>query len=112
MLFKDDATGFRFVYFIKYKSDVFDKFVEFERLVFNKIGRTIKTLRTDNGTEYRNAKMDEYRKTRGITLETTVPNTPEQNGRSSAKEEAKSVSPASFRLGCVRLRAETENYEV
>lgn len=42
----------------------------------------MKTVRTDNGTEYCNARMKKYMKERGITLETTVPYTPEQNGRS------------------------------
>lgn len=82
VLFKDDATGFRYVYFIRHKSDVYERFMEFERLIFNKFGRTMKTLRTDNGTEYCNARMKKYMKERGITLETTAPYTPEQNGRS------------------------------
>lgn len=82
VLFKDDATNFRVVYFIRHKSDVYERFKEFERLVNNKFGRTMKTLRTDNGTEYRNEKMNEYMKKRGITLETTAPYTPEQNGKS------------------------------
>lgn len=82
VLFKDDSTEFRFVYFLRHKSDVYERFVEFERLIANKFGHTIKTLRTDNGLEYRNARMDEYRKKKGITLEATAPYTPEQNGRS------------------------------
>lgn len=82
VLFKDDATGFRYVYFIRHKSDVYERFMEFERLIFNKFGRTMKTLRTDNGTEYRNARMEKYMKEREITLKTTAPYTPEQNGRS------------------------------
>lgn len=81
VLFKDDATSFRYVYFMRHKGDVYDRFREFERLIHNKFGRTMSTLRTDNGTEYRNAKMKEYLKKRGITLETTAPHTPEQNGR-------------------------------
>ena len=66
VLFKDDATNFRVVYFIRQKSEVYERFKEFKRLVDNKFGRTIKTLRTDNGTEYPNEKM----KQKGIALET------------------------------------------
>lgn len=70
------------MYFIRHKWDVYERFKEFERLVNNKFRRTMKTLRTDNGTEYRNERMSKYMKQRGITLETTAPYTPEQNGKS------------------------------
>lgn len=79
--FKDDATGFRHVYFIRHKSDVFDRFQEYEQLVSNKFSRTIKTLRTDNGLEYCNEKMQKYLKTKGIVMENTTPYTPQQNGK-------------------------------
>ena len=82
VLFKDDTTGVRFVYFIRHKSDVYDRFVEFERLLNNKFGRTMQTFRSDNGTEFCNTRMREYMKTRGITFETTAPYMPEQNGKS------------------------------
>lgn len=82
VLFKDDATAFRHVHILRHKSDVYERFVEFQRLIFNKFGRTMKTLRTDNNTEYCNARMKKCMKERGITLETTAPFTPEQNGRS------------------------------
>lgn len=49
MIFKDDASGYRYVYFIKHKSDVFARFKEFEKLINNKFGRTMKTLRTTDG---------------------------------------------------------------
>lgn len=56
---KDDYSAFRvifmyFVYFIKHKSDVFEKLKEFVKLVENKFQRCIKTIRTDNGEEYCN----------------------------------------------------------
>lgn len=47
VLFKDDASGYRYVSFIKHKSDVFDKFKDFEKLekiVANKFGRPMKVL--------------------------------------------------------------------
>lgn len=49
VLFKDDSSGFRYVYFLKHKSDVTDKFMEFAKLMKNHFGRSMKTLRTDNG---------------------------------------------------------------
>lgn len=57
--FKDDSTGYRHIYFIKHKSDVFDKLKEYARLVENKFGKKIKVLRSDNGGELVNAKKAE-----------------------------------------------------
>jgi len=79
--FKDDASGFRFAYFIKHKSDVFDRFKEYDKLVETKFGYRIKTLRVDNGKEYINIHMKNYLSNRGIQLHTTAPYTPEQNGK-------------------------------
>lgn len=80
--FKDDASGFRYAYFIKHKSDVVARFKEFETLVANKFGRPMKTLRSDNGREYCNHEMKQYLAARGIILETTTSYTPQQNGKS------------------------------
>lgn len=54
LLFKDEATGYRFVYFLKHKSDVF------ERAIRNKFNRPMKILHSDNGGEYWNDLMKEY----------------------------------------------------
>jgi len=80
--FIDDILGFRHIYFMKHKFDVFDKFQEFHAMVQNKFGRSIKVLRTDNGREYINGNVLHYLAKYRIQLETTVPHTPEQNDRS------------------------------
>lgn len=72
LLFKDDHSSFH-VYFLRHKDDTFEKFKEFERLIFNRFGRRIKTIRSDNGTEFRNERMSSYMTSRGITLETSAP---------------------------------------
>lgn len=77
LTFKDDASGFRVIYFIKHKSDVIDKFKEFERFVANKFENPIKRLRTDNGREYCNKEIYEYLSKRGIQLENTASYTPQ-----------------------------------
>lgn len=66
LTFKNEASGFRYVYFIKYKSDVVTRFKEYERLIANKFGRPMKVLRSDNGREYTNQELKEYLITRGI----------------------------------------------
>lgn len=81
LIFKDDATNFRHVYFLKHKSDVLEKFKKFDKLIENKFGRTMRVLRSDNGLEFKNRAMEEYTDSRGIQREFTAPYMPQQNGK-------------------------------
>ncbi|KAL7287560.1 hypothetical protein TKK_0018211 [Trichogramma kaykai] len=81
VVFKDDATCYRKVFFIKHKADVLDCFKVFEREIQNRFGRTMKILRSDNGTEYKNKGLSNYLQSLGIVHEFTAPYTPEQNGK-------------------------------
>lgn len=78
LLFVDEATDF-------IKSDVCEKLKEFDKLVKNEYGYSIKTLRADNGREYVNSEVQNYMKGRGIKLENTAPYTPQQNGKAERK---------------------------
>ena len=50
--FIDDYTRCCKVYFMRNKSEVFDKFKEFESCTTNECGLSIGTLQSDNGGEY------------------------------------------------------------
>jgi hypothetical protein len=89
VLFKDAASSFKYVYFLKYKSDVFYYFKQFDAIVTNKFGHHTRILHTDNGREYVNKEFMEYMKKYGIEHECTAPYTPEQNGR--AERELRSI---------------------
>jgi hypothetical protein len=80
-VFKDDATSFRYAYFLKHKNEVLEKFKKLDRIIKNKFGRNIRVLRSDNGLEYKNRAFDEYTDKKGIEREYTAPYTPEQNGK-------------------------------
>lgn len=81
VLFKDDFSGYRVVFFIKHKNEILECFKEFCRLSKNKFGNSVKILHVDNGGEYCNEDFRAYLSQCGIELETTAPSTPEQNGR-------------------------------
>ena len=51
--FKDDTSSYRFVNSLKHKSDFYDRFAEIEQLINNKFNRLMKSLRSDNGKEYK-----------------------------------------------------------
>lgn len=89
VLFKDDLSGYKVVFFIKHKSDTLECFKEFNRLAKNKFGNSVKILHVDNGGEYCNEDFRAYLSQCGIILETTAPSTPEQNGR--AEREMRTI---------------------
>ena len=66
LTFIDDFSRFTTVYLMKEKSEVYKYFKEFKAQVENKFGTKIATLRSDNGTEYKNHRMEELCKESGI----------------------------------------------
>ena len=68
------------MYFLKSKSQIFQKFVEWKTLVENLYKGKIKTLCTDNGGEYTSTELSTYLRKEGVHHELTVPKTPQQNG--------------------------------
>ena len=79
--------GKTWIYFLKAKSEVFERFREFKTLVENQTGKKIRVLRTDNGGEYTSNEFMEYCSAEGIKKEHTVPHTPQQNGVAERKNK-------------------------
>lgn len=79
VLFKDDYSSFRMVYFIRNKSEVKDKLLQMLQEAKN-AGHTIKTLLSDNGGEFDNQAVRKILQSHGIQHRLTMPYTPEQNG--------------------------------
>lgn len=78
--FIDDYTRYVYVYYLKYKSEVFEVFKNFQVLVENQTGCKIKTIRTDRGLEYCNNQMSNYLQEKGIIHQRTVAFSAPQNG--------------------------------
>jgi hypothetical protein len=78
--FIDDFSRKVFVFFLRSKSEVTEKYVEFVRFIENQTGKKVKTLRSDNGGEYINERFLNFCKQKGIHHEKTIPHTPQQNG--------------------------------
>ena len=79
VVFIDDKTHYVWVYVIKHKDEVFQKFMEWKSLVENSSGHKVKKLRTDNGGEYTSTEFESYLKDEGIEHQYSIPKTPEQN---------------------------------
>ena len=78
--FIDDYSRFTTVYLMKHKSEVLEKFKEFVELVENLFEKRVKSLRSDNESEYESREFEEYCKSKGIKKDDTIPYTPQQNG--------------------------------
>lgn len=78
--FIDDKTSYTTVYFLRSKAQVFTYFKQYKAYAENKHGAGIKILRSDNGGEYTSQDFESFLTDHGIKHETTVPDTPEQNG--------------------------------
>ena len=75
--FIDDSSKKTWIYFLKAKGEVFDKFQEFKALVENQTGKKIKVLRSDNGGEYTSNEFEDLCAQHGIHRQFTVPYNPQ-----------------------------------
>lgn len=80
VVFTDDYSRYCEVNVIRYKSEVFQNFVDYKNKVERRFNRKLKVLRTDGGGEFINKEFNEYLRINGIERELTCPYTPEQNG--------------------------------
>jgi transposase InsO family protein len=81
----DDYSKYSELYLLKNKSEVTAKVKEYVKLVQTKFNRTPKIIRSDNDGEYVNEELKSFFRNEGIISRTTVPYTPQQNGRSERK---------------------------
>lgn len=81
LLIKDDYSHYRFVYFLKYKNEVYEHLKNFISLYRNIRNEMFKVIRTDCGTEFLNYNCENLLSELGIVHEKTVPYCPEQNGK-------------------------------
>jgi len=73
------------LYLLKDKSEVPDKFVAFYKMVHTQFNRKIQILRSDNGGEYLNRTLKAFCDEHGVVQQTTCPDTPQQNGVAERK---------------------------
>jgi transposase InsO family protein len=83
--FIDDYSRRTWIYFLKSKDEVFNKFKEFKALIENLSERKIKILRSDNGGEYTSKEFVSFCRDVGIKRELTTPYNPQQNGVAERK---------------------------
>lgn len=81
LLFKDDYTHFKTVYFLKSKDEAYQKLQLLMNLLENQFGRKVKKLMSDNGREIQNTNSNKLLEELGVFHAKTCTYTPQQNGR-------------------------------
>ncbi|KAL0451534.1 UNVERIFIED_CONTAM: hypothetical protein Slati_1131500 [Sesamum latifolium] len=78
--FTDDHLRYGYVYLMRYKSEVFERFKEYRLEVENQTGHKIKALRSDRGGEYLSGEFIDYLKENRILSQWIPPGTLQLNG--------------------------------
>ncbi|KAJ9567318.1 hypothetical protein OSB04_003284 [Centaurea solstitialis] len=76
----DEYSRYTWLEFLRAKSDAADLIIAFIKRIQVLLGRQVKKLRSDNGTEFRNAKLQSFLEEVGISHNFSVVRTPQQNG--------------------------------
>ncbi|KAG8502260.1 hypothetical protein CXB51_002212 [Gossypium anomalum] len=88
ILFIDDYSRYCWIYFLKQKSEVASVFLKFKTAAETETGCKLKTLRSDNGTEYTSSGLNMFYDETGIKHQLTNIYTPQQNGVSERKNRS------------------------
>nr|GFA62622.1 hypothetical protein [Tanacetum cinerariifolium] len=75
--FTNDFSHYGYVYLLKHKHEVFETFKVFQKEVENQLGKTIKSLRSNRGSEYMSQEFLDHLKDHGIIAHRTPPYTPQ-----------------------------------
>jgi histone deacetylase 1/2 len=81
--FIDDHSKFFWIYLLRFKSEVFQKFHEFQQLVERRFNRKIVAIQTDWGGEYE--KLNSFFRQVGISHMVSCPHAHQQNGAAERK---------------------------
>ncbi|GJW07180.1 retrovirus-related pol polyprotein from transposon TNT 1-94 [Tanacetum coccineum] len=81
----DEYSRYTRVHFLRKKSLIAEMIMSFIRMVENQNDVKVKQIRTNNGTEFRNSKLEGFCDKKGISQNFSSPYTPEQNGVAERK---------------------------
>jgi histone deacetylase 1/2 len=81
--FIDDYSKFVWIYLLRHKSEVFEKFHEFQQLVERRFDKKIVAIQTDCGGEYE--KLNSFFRRVGISHLVSCPHAHQQNGAAERK---------------------------
>ncbi|GJS83081.1 putative ribonuclease H-like domain-containing protein [Tanacetum coccineum] len=85
LVITDDFSRFSWVFFLRTKDETSGILKDFIRQIENQLNQKVKTIRCDNGTEFKNRDFIEFCGSKGIKREYSNARTPQQNGVAERK---------------------------
>ncbi|GJT43657.1 putative ribonuclease H-like domain-containing protein [Tanacetum coccineum] len=85
LIITDDFSRFSWVFFLRTKDKTSRILKDFIRQIENQLNQKVKTIRCDNGTEFKNKDFIEFCGSKGIKREYSNARTPQQNGVAERK---------------------------
>nr|GEX99192.1 hypothetical protein [Tanacetum cinerariifolium] len=85
LVITDDYSRFSWVFFLATKDEIAYVLKTFIVSLENLLSLKIKIIRCDNGTEFKNADLNQFCRLKGIKREFSVPRSPQQNGIAERK---------------------------
>ncbi|KAJ9541286.1 hypothetical protein OSB04_027792 [Centaurea solstitialis] len=76
----DDYSRFTWVFFLRTKDETSGLIKPFVIRIENQTNLRVKVIRSDNGTEFKNADLNSFCEDKGIERQFSAPRTPQQNG--------------------------------
>ncbi|GJT53030.1 retrovirus-related pol polyprotein from transposon TNT 1-94 [Tanacetum coccineum] len=76
----DDYSQFTWIKCFRSKDEALDFIIKFLKMIQVRLKVSVRRIKTDNGTEFVNQTLREYYKKAGISHETSVARSPQQNG--------------------------------
>ncbi|GJR07471.1 putative ribonuclease H-like domain-containing protein [Tanacetum coccineum] len=85
LVITDDFSRFSWTFFLRTKDETNEILKDFIRQIENQLNQKVKTIRCDNGTEFKNRDIIEFCGLKGIKREYSNARTPQQNGVAERK---------------------------
>ncbi|GKB44743.1 retrovirus-related pol polyprotein from transposon TNT 1-94 [Tanacetum coccineum] len=106
----DDYSQFTWVNCLRSKDETLDFIIKFLKMIQVRLKMPVRRIRTDNGTEFVNQTLREYYEKTGISHETSVSRSPQQNG--VVERQAVATACYTQNRSVIRLRHGKTPYEL
>nr|GFB16855.1 integrase, catalytic region, zinc finger, CCHC-type, peptidase aspartic, catalytic [Tanacetum cinerariifolium] len=105
----DDYSRFTWVKFLRSKDETPDFIIKFLKMIQVRLNVPVQRIRTDNGTEFVNQTLHDYYEEVGISYETSVARSPQQNG-SILGPALNDMTPGTISSGLVHTTSSSTSY--
>ncbi|GJS57087.1 retrovirus-related pol polyprotein from transposon TNT 1-94 [Tanacetum coccineum] len=108
----DDYSRFTWVKFLRSKDEVPEFVIKFIKMIQVRLNATVQNIRIDNGSEFVNQTLRAYYKDSGISHQTLVARTPQQNGIVERRNQAVATACFTQNRSLIKKRHNKTPYEL